>query len=82
MPHAERTCPDCGRAMTVGSLIDYRRGSAHPSEWVDSRPEIGFWTGKVKNEPRYEVTAYRCSGCGLLKLYADEPATGPGNIYG
>lgn len=82
MTHAERTCPDCGQTMTAGSLIDYRRGSAQPSEWVDSRPEIGMWTGKVKNDPRYEVSAYRCDGCGLLKLYATDLASGSGNIYG
>jgi hypothetical protein len=68
--------------MSAGTLIDYRRGSAHPSEWVDSPPQISMWTGKVKNELRYEVSAYRCDGCGLLKLYASDPASGPGNIYG
>ena len=34
------------------------------------------------DEPRYEVSAYRCDGCGLLKLYASDPASSPGNIYG
>jgi hypothetical protein len=68
--------------MDAGTLIDYRRGGAEPSEWVGSRPEMSMWTGKVKNSPRYEVSAYRCPSCGLLRLYADTPASASGNVYG
>ncbi len=75
MPPAERTCTDCGRPMVAGVLVDYRRGTAHPSEWVEARLETSAWTGGVQNDPRYEVAAYRCTGCGLLKLYADSPAS-------
>ena len=82
MPPAERACPDCGGPLVAGVMIDYRRGAAHPSEWVEARIETSVWTGAVKNDLRYEVMAYRCSGCGLLKLYADAPASAPGSAFG
>ena len=77
MPPLERSCPDCRQPMVAGAVIDYRRGSAHPSEWVESSVVTSRWTGSVKNDVRYEVAAYRCSKCGLLKLYADEPSSAP-----
>lgn len=50
-------CPECGGAMTEGTVADYRRGAVHPSEWVEGRVESSFWTGKLRNEERYEITA-------------------------
>ena len=82
MPPTKRTCPDCREPLVDGVVIDYRRGTAHPSEWVEAELKTSVWTGSVKNETRYEVIAYRCTGCGLLRLYADTPATAPGNPYG
>jgi hypothetical protein len=67
--------------MTEGQVIDYRRDSARASEWVKGDIETSFWTGKVKNDVRHEIAAYRCDACGYLKFYADTPATGPGNVY-
>lgn len=66
--------------MSAGSVLDYRAQAVHPSEWVEGRPDAS-WTGRIKNATRYEVTAFRCAACGLLKLYADAPATAPGNVY-
>jgi hypothetical protein len=82
MPQPDRTCPDCKEPMEAGTVVDYRRDSAQPSEWVEGRPVSSMWTGRVKNDVRYEVTAYRCGRCGLLKLYADTPATARGSIFG
>jgi hypothetical protein len=77
MPPVERTCTDCGQPLVAGVLVDYRRGAAHPSEWVEAQLQTSAWTGGVTNDVRYEVAAYRCTGCGLLKLYADALATAP-----
>ena len=82
MPHVERSCPDCRQPMVAGVLIDYRRGSAHPSEWTEGALETSAWTGDVKNDARFQVTAYRCARCGLLRLYADSPASAPGSAFG
>ena len=82
MPPVAPTCPECRRPLVAGVVIDYRRGTAHPSEWVEARLETSVWTGDVKNDTRYEIVAYRCAGCGLLKLYADARASAPGNVFG
>jgi hypothetical protein len=68
--------------MVAGVVIDYRRGTARPSEWVEAQLGTSAWTGAVKNAQRYEVAAYRCGSCGLLKLYANAPASAPGSPYG
>jgi hypothetical protein len=61
----------------AGGLVDYRRGAAHPGEWVEAQPRTSAWTGGVPNDVRYEVAAYRCAGCGLLRLFAGALATAP-----
>ena len=76
MPPVERTCPDCRSPMVAGVVVDYNRGITRPSEWVESGLRTSMWTGGVQNEVRYEIDAWRCSGCGLLKLYADSPPSG------
>ncbi len=81
MPTDTKRCPDCGGQMAEGRVIDYRRDSAHPSEWVEGTVKTSIWTGSVKNEERYEIVAHRCDKCGYLKFYAEKPATAPGNMY-
>jgi hypothetical protein len=70
-------CPDCAGEMVAGTLMDYRRGTVEPSEWVEGGLSTSVWTGRVRNEKRYEVTAFRCAQCGLLKLFANTVATAP-----
>lgn len=77
MEQPARRCPDCAGEMVAGTLMDYRRGTVEPSEWVEGGLTTSVWTGRVRNEKRYEVTAFRCAGCGLLKLYAATAATAP-----
>jgi hypothetical protein len=76
-PQQAGRCPDCAGEMVAGTLMDYRRGTVEPSEWVEGGLSTSVWTGRVRNEKRYEVTAFRCAQCGLLKLYAATPATAP-----
>ena len=82
MPPTDRTCTDCGHPIAAGVLVDYRRGAARPSEWVEGELETGTWTGGVKNEVRYEIAAYRCTNCGLLKLYGDARASASSHTSG
>jgi hypothetical protein len=65
--------------MVEGAMADYRHYGVHPGEWMEGRPASSIWTGKVKNEHRFEVSAMRCEKCGYLKLYAKNPATAPGS---
>jgi uncharacterized OB-fold protein len=74
-------CPECGGRMVQGRVIDFRRDSARPSEWVEGEIVTSVWTGNVKNDLRYEIVAHRCDGCGYLKFYAEKPATAAGTTY-
>ncbi|HEY0514391.1 MAG TPA: PF20097 family protein [Thermoanaerobaculia bacterium] len=73
-------CPECDNSMVEGTLADYRHRSVQPAEWMEGHPESSVF-GTVKNEERFEVTAYRCTHCGCLKLYAAKPATSAGKVY-
>jgi RNase P subunit RPR2 len=77
---SEKFCPECNGNMVEGTMADYRHSTVAPEEWIKGPPEVS-WTGTVKNEERFQVTAYRCTRCGFLKMYADKPAVSPGNIY-
>ena len=74
------TCPECDGRMEEGTVADYRRASIQPSEWVEGRPRSN-WLGRLRNEHRFEITAWRCTRCGFLKFYADKPATSPGSAF-
>lgn len=74
--HSEQrqACPECGGKMEPGAVVDFRRNSPKPSEWVEGQVESSVWTGAIKNERRLQIDAYRCQRCGYLKLYAERPA--------
>jgi hypothetical protein len=69
-------CADCGGAMEEGSVVDFRRNNAAAGEWVAGDVMSSAWTGSIRNDERFVMTAYRCGECGLLKMYARKPATG------
>lgn len=67
------TCPECQGTMVPGTMVDRADlNMATQAEWVEGPLTRSFWTGAAKNDVRLEVTAYRCSKCGYLKLYAGE----------
>lgn len=81
MATEKATCPECGGKMEEGTVADYRRGSIQPSEWVEGRVQSTFWLGNLKNEHRFEITAWRCTRCGFLRFYADKPASSSSSVY-
>ena len=70
-----RTCPDCKTGMEIGFIPDFGPGIRqlvwHKGE-PQSRHFLGINTGTVKvdQDEFVPLTAYRCNGCGSLKLYA------------
>ena len=76
-----KLCPECNGNMVEGAIVEYRRNSVAPEEWVEGEPRASRWTGGLKNEERFEVSTYRCDRCGFLKMYANKPATSPGNFF-
>lgn len=77
MSAATPQCPACRVPMQEGFLLDrgyndqYRIG-----EWVEGRPEPGFWRGlKLDDRQRLPVQSWRCPACGLLASYARATGT-------
>jgi predicted RNA-binding Zn-ribbon protein involved in translation (DUF1610 family) len=70
------TCPECGREMEPGFVVDFRHGSREAAEWIEGPPERSFWLGtKIRGKRRLAVESFRCPDCGLLKSYARRPST-------
>jgi len=70
---ATPNCAKCGGIMHGGFILD--RGmydAAHPAEWAEGQPVKSFWKGglNLTDKAIYEVTSYRCDGCGYLESYA------------
>jgi len=64
-------CPKCKAAMEEGFILDREHGGVAVSQWVEGEPERSFWTGiKTRGREKFQVTTYRCSGCGYLESYA------------
>ena len=70
-----RKCTACDGALEEGFLLDRRRGfSAYGGQWVAGAPEKSVLPGRVKflDKRRLMVSAWRCTKCGALQLFADE----------
>lgn len=72
MPNESIVCPKCNALMEAGFIVDRGHYSAEDvSYWVEGAPERSFWTGlKTKGREKFQVTTYRCAGCGYLESYA------------
>ncbi|MCP4249985.1 MAG: hypothetical protein GY778_23335 [bacterium] len=68
-------CPRCGESMEIGFMLDANAGknSAEPARWAEGEPVVSFWFG-VRNPIKRKVQTYRCTACGYLESYANEPA--------
>ena len=70
-------CSDCGEALQIGFIPDSTLGPVKQSHWhpgpaveekyFSARDKRGVKTDWEQSVP---ITAYRCPGCGLLKVYA------------
>jgi hypothetical protein len=64
-------CSECGGNMKMGYVPDYADKMSLQTFWVEGRMEKGFLGfPKIKNRKQYDISAYRCERCGLLKFYA------------
>jgi Domain of unknown function (DUF6487) len=72
MTKAEKKCSDCGSEMAQGFILDTTHRARFVSRWIKGRPEHSGIAGLV-NVAGVEcraIEAWRCTWCGLLKLYA------------
>jgi len=59
--------------MAEGFIVDYAHGAVFPAHWHPGAPQKSFlYKTKVDRDELYATTAYRCSECGFLELYAAE----------
>ncbi|MGH9766957.1 MAG: PF20097 family protein [Blastocatellia bacterium] len=72
MTNESTGCPKCNAAMEAGFILDLGHYNAKTvSQWVEGAPERSIWTGiKTKDREKFQVTTYRCAGCGYLESYA------------
>ena len=57
--------------MTDGIMVDVGYGSYSVGAWQSGPPVISRWWGlKVNKKALVPTTAYRCSRCGFIELYA------------
>ena len=68
MPGESIVCPKCNRAMEAGFILE---DAKTVSQWVEGAPERGFLSViKTNDRDKFQVTTYRCAGCGYLESYA------------
>ena len=73
-----KQCPDCDGTMETGFILDHGRHIALQSSWYPGIPEKGKLFGLKMNglgvvyDPGkgLPVTAFRCTQCGLVRLYS------------
>ncbi|HEX6356250.1 hypothetical protein [Actinophytocola sp.] len=71
---AVKSCTACGNEeLEPGFMSDE---GAHPGfgRWIRGELQTGIFGGaKVYNKELFEVSAYRCTRCFHLELYAEKP---------
>ena len=69
-------CGKCGGEQEAGCLMAPAYSLVgvliHPNQahWYAGQPTSGFWGTGVPPEKR-QLTAFRCTACGLLEFYAE-----------
>ncbi|MCD4687195.1 MAG: PF20097 family protein [Anaerolineae bacterium] len=68
---SDQLCPKCEAAMERGYLLDEgTNGRVLPARWEAGFPTQRMnWFGRL-NRAGKTITAYRCTKCGYLELYA------------
>ncbi len=68
---ADPSCAKCGKRMEQGYIIDTSHYSMPTvGVWHRGAPKKSFFGLKVVKADKYEITAWRCTGCGFLEHYA------------
>lgn len=78
----DKKCLKCGGAAAEGFVLD--RGHLNEKQeqiWVEGAPESSFWKGiNISDRAIFNVRALRCTDCGFLEFYADQPIESKGAL--
>lgn len=79
MPSDKKSCPECGGRMETGFVPEYTRNRVARPFWVSGDFEVGA-LGQLKKSGHVfrRIVTWRCTGCGLLRSYAEEEIDPPG----
>ena len=69
-------CPECGGKLEEGFIPDATYGQYLQTHWHSGPPEKAMFFGlnlgaKVSKSRMHPIKTFRCSGCGLLRSYAE-----------
>jgi hypothetical protein len=71
MPPNPKSCPKCAKQMEDGFLLDGDQGGPFQGNWAEGKPAFGWFGGlKVFGRVQRPITAFRCTSCGYVELYA------------
>lgn len=76
----EQKCPDCGEPMERGFVPDFHIDGIRQMAWHRGEAERSSFLGikgglKIEKQELVPIAAHRCTGCGVLRLYAHEQDT-------
>ena len=67
------SCSECKTRMQEGFTISTHGNQFRPEYWVEGSPEMSvFGVPKTKHKKVFDVVAYRCSDCGVVKFVASK----------
>jgi hypothetical protein len=68
---ASGECSKCSAPMVAGFIPDQTYGAVLAPNWYEGEPEKKLFFGvRIAGKTSHPVTAFRCSGCGFIELYA------------
>jgi predicted RNA-binding Zn-ribbon protein involved in translation (DUF1610 family) len=76
LPQAPKSCPRCGKQVELGFLLDSGERSGLSGKvngqaiWVEGEPDAGWLGVKIGQKVQRHITAFRCTSCGGVDLYA------------
>jgi hypothetical protein len=59
--------------MEMGFILDRANNGANQARWIAGKPERGFFGLKMGGKRWAEIQTYRCTACGFLESYANDP---------
>jgi hypothetical protein len=71
---AQASCWKCQGEMQSGYVLDQTYGGFVLPTWREGVPGNSLFGQLKPLGPPFPVTIYRCTRCGFLESYADEPS--------
>ena len=72
---SDKRCTRCGGPQTEGVLLDSSPNAVRVGQWAEGVPE--YWVLrilKMRGRRKMPIQSWRCTKCGLLESYANNPA--------